>query len=299
MRYEITEDGRRQLTKTQCTFFEFVEGSNAEGNEHHSSNNSGSSDFYGDIRSYKDMYKACYNGMNVKEMSKVRANLNNLVNHEVETPRKAVVGETLNVSAFCEGSPYHFYKDADEYGKPRVHLTYSTNATAGVRSNQFIRHGASICALVDQLAEQVDIKLSLYITNRGVLGGNGCQVITIKDYDETIDIARVSATAHPSFFRRIGFSWFENARKLIDPRCSKGYGGSMTGSNRKGVISDEDFQEWVGMSNDEMLIDFPAPDEYQFNDDDYTAEWLNQAVKKIETAVDNGDSICKVYGIGI
>ena len=299
MRYEITNGERRQLTKTQSTFFEFVEGSNAKGNEHSSSNNSGSSSFYGDIRSYKDMYEACYNGMNVNEMSKVRANLNNLVNHEVETPRKAVVGETLNVSAFCEGSPYHFYKDADEYGKPRVHLTYSTNAVAGVNAEEFIRHGASICALVDQLAEQVDIKLSLYISNSGVLGGDGCQVVTIKDYDETIDIARVSATAHPSFFRRIGFSWFENASKLIDSRCGSGYGGSMTGSRRKEVISDEDFQEWVGMSNDEMLIDFPAPDEYQFNDDDYTAEWLNKVVEKIETAVDNGDSICKVYGIRI
>lgn len=299
MRYEITEGKRRQLTKTQCTFFEFVEGSNAEGNEHHSSNSKEKGSFYGNIGSFKDMYNACYNGMNVKEMTKVRANLNNLVNHEVETPRKAVVGETLNVSAFCEGSPYHFYKDADEYGKPRVHLTYSTNAVAGVRSNQFIRHGASICALVDQLAEQVDIKLSLYISNSGVLGGDGCQVVTIKDYDETIDIARVSATAHPSFFRRIGFSWFENAGKLIDSRCRTGYGGSMTGKDRKIVISDEEFQEWVGMSNDEMLIDFPAPDEYQFNDDDDTAEWLNEAVKKIETAVDNGDSICKVYGIRI
>ncbi len=73
----------------------------------------------------------------------------------------------------------------------------------------------------------------------------------------------------------------------------------MTGSDRSRVISDEDFQEWVGMSNDEMLIDFPAPDEYQFEDDDDTAEWLNKAVKRIETAVDNGDSICKVYGIGL
>lgn len=297
MRYEITNGGRRQLTKTQSTFFEFVEGSNAEGNEHYSSDSSGSSDFYGDIRSYKDMYEACYNGMNVKKMSKVRANLNNLVNHEVETPRKAVVGETLNVSAFCEGSPYHFYKDADEYGKPRVHITYSTNAVAGVRAGQFIRHGASICALVDQLAEQVDIKLSLYITNSGVLGGNGCQVVTIKDYDEAIDIARVSATAHPSFFRRIGFSWFENASKLIDSRCSSGYGGSMTGMNRERIISDEEFQEWVGMSNDEMLIDFPAPDEDQFTDDDYTAEWMESAMEDISDSVEKDVKHCKLFGL--
>lgn len=297
MRYEIIESGKRKLCKTQCTFFEFVEGANREGNVHETSDAKRDGSFFGNVGSFQEMYDSCYSGMNVKKMSKVRADLNNLVNHEVESPRKAVVGETLNVSAFCEGSPYHYFKDADEYGKPRVHLTYSTNAVAGVKSAEFIRHGASICALVDQLAEQVDIKLSLYITNTGVLGGNGCQIVTIKDYDEAIDIARVAATAHPSFFRRIGFSWFENAKRLIDPRCSTGCGGSMTGSLRSIVISDEDFQEWIGMGMDEMLIDFPAPDEDQFRCDTHTAAWLNDVVSKIETSVDKGHSICKVYGI--
>ena len=71
----------------------------------------------------------------------------------------------------------------------------------------------------------------------------------------------------------------------------------MTGSLRSIVISDEDFQEWIGMGMDEMLIDFPAPDEDQFRCDTHTAVWLNDVVSKIETSVDKGHSICKVYGI--
>ena len=294
MRYEIIE-GKRQLTKVQTTFFEFVEGSNREGNVHLSSDSSGSTSFYGNIKSYEAMYDACYSGLNVKKMMKATADLSSLVNHEVETPRKAIVGEAFNAAAYAAGHPYHYYKDSDEYGKPRVHLTYSTNAVAGVRSPQFIRHGAALCAIANEIAEQVDVKISLYITNVGVLGGNGCQVITIKDYDEVIDIARVAATAHPSFFHRIGFSWFENASRLIDKRCRSGYGGSQTGIDRHRVISDEDFKDWVGAANDEMLVDFPAPDEDQFEDDDVTAYWIKTAMDKISESIEKDVKHCKLF----
>ena len=117
MRYEI----KNKLTKTHTTFSEFVEMSNRDDLVYESSDaRTGARDsFYGNIKSYQEMYDACYNGMGVKKMLEARANLNNLVNHEVEEPRKAIVGETLNVGAFCSGNPYHFYKDADEYGKLR------------------------------------------------------------------------------------------------------------------------------------------------------------------------------------
>lgn len=295
MRFEIKD----KLTKTHTTFSEFVEMSNGEGFDYSSSDvrTSPRDSFYGNIKSYQEMYDACYNGMGVKSMLKARADLNELVNHEVEEPRKAVVGETLNVGAYCTGNPYHFYKDADEYGKPRVHIVYSTNAVAGVRSTQFTRHGASICALVDQLGEQVDVKISLYITNKWVFGGNGCQIVTIKDYEDVIDVPRVSATAHPSFFRRIGFAWFENADKLIQKGLGTGTGGSYTGSNREYVIKDDEFMDWIGIENGEMMIDFPAPDERQFKNDDDTAYFLKQATKKIEEAVDKGDDVCKLFGL--
>jgi hypothetical protein len=295
MRYEI----KGKLCKTHTTFSEFVEMSNREGLVYKSSDvrSSPRDSFYGNIKSYQDMYDACYNGMGVKKMLKARADLNNLINHEVEEPRKAIVGETLNVGAYCAGNPYHFYKDADEYGKPRVHIVYSTNAMSDVKSAQFTRHGASICALVDQLGEQVDVKISLYISNKWVLSGNGCQIVTIKDYEDVVDVPRVSATAHPSFFRRIGFAWFENADKLIQKGLGTGVGGSYTGSDRHHVIKDDEFMDWIGIEKGEMMIDFPAPDEYQFKSDEYTAKWLKQATKKIEEAIEEGSDICKLFGL--
>jgi hypothetical protein len=308
MRYEIKEDYKTKyrhsrkgkLTLTQTTFSEFVEMSNREDVEHGEwgSDCKEKGSFYGNIGSYQEMYDACYNGMGVKKMLKARADLGALLNHEVEEPRKAVVGEALNVGAYCNGNPFHYYKDADEFAKPRVHIVYSTNAVAGVSATQFTRHGGAICALVDQLAQQVDVKISLYISNEGVFRGNGCQVVTIKDYEDVVDVPRVSATAHPSFFRRIGFTWFENAGKLIHESIGSGYGGSRTGTQRsKYIISDDDFRDWVGMTNDEMVVDFPAPDETQFKNNDDTARWLKMAISTIENGVQSNENIVKLFGL--
>lgn len=297
MRYENVNHGKNILTKVQSTFSEFVEMSNQEGNRHTSSDSRQTGGFFGDIGSYKDMYDACYSGLNADKMLKVKANLGTLMNHEVEEPRKALVGETMNVAAFAAGHPYHYMKDSDEFGKPRVHLVYSTNAIAGVREEQFIRHGAAVCALVAEMSEQVDVKISLYITNVWVLAGHGCQIVTIKDYDEVTDVPRVAATAHPSFFRRIGFSWFENAKRLIGSECGQGCGGSMTGIDRESVIKDDEFKEWVGAASDEMLVDFPAPDENQFEYDDATAKWLKIAADKVTEAVESNTNHVKLYDL--
>lgn len=286
-RFEINGE----LLKTQHTFFEFVEATNRDGLRRDDCDvrSDKRDSFYGNIQSYDDMYNACYSGMNAKKMKSKTAELSSLLNHEKEQPRKALVGEALNVSAFCEGNPFHFYKDVDEYAKPRVHITYSTNAVYGVKSSEFIRFGAAICALVGELADQVDVKVSLYISNTGVFGKDRClQIVTIKDYDEVVDISRVAATAHPSFFRRIGFAWFENPQLVSSELRYSGVGCSYTGSNRTRVISNEEFDEWLGRANDEMVIDMPAPDRYWTGSDDKTAAFLEEAIYEIETAVAMG-----------
>tara|TARA_R110002049_G_scaffold113659_1_gene264102 strand:- start:957 stop:1172 length:216 start_codon:yes stop_codon:yes gene_type:complete len=71
----------------------------------------------------------------------------------------------------------------------------------------------------------------------------------------------------------------------------------MTGKDREAVIDDEEFKEWVGAANDEMLVDFPAPDEDQFKDDDYTAEWIASAMEDISDSVEKDVKHCKLFGL--
>lgn len=293
MRYEIKDE----LTKVQTTFSEFVEKANSAPIKGYGSSEveKRKSPFYGDARSFEEMYSRCYDGYNAKEVGKARADLNNLFNAEEPEEYKSFIGESIDMGSYSQGNPLCFYQEIEDYGKPKVHILLSTNAVGGVDAESFLNHGGAIASMADQIASQADVKISLYITNNGVFTGKGCQIVTLKDYEENIDIPRIGAVGHPSFFRRIGFRWFENGATLIDSKCRNGYGASMTGSNRHRVISDEEMYEWVRISNDEMVIDCPAPDERQFRDITDTFQWVKNSLQKIADAIAKGEQYVKLF----
>ncbi len=292
MRYEIVGD----LTKVQTSFSEFVEMANGAPEDGASSEvEKTKTDFYGDALNFDDMYNRCYDGYNAKKIGSIRADLNNLFNSKEPEEFKSFIGESIDMGSYSQGNPLCFFQEQEEYGKPKVHILLSTNARGGVGAKSFLNHGGSIAAMADQIAKHADVKISLYITNTGVFTGKGCQIVTLKEYEENIDIPRIGAVGHPSFFRRIGFRWFENGQTLIDPKCRNGYGSSYTGKERDAVISDESLYDWVRVANDEMVIDCPAPNESQFKDTEDTYSWLCRALKKVKSAIDAGEKSVQLF----
>lgn len=293
MRYEIKD----KLTKTQCTFSEFVEKSVSAPEKGYGSSevSKGRDSFYGDARSFEEMVERCYDGYNAKAIGKVRADLNGLFNAKESEDVRSFLGDSLDMGAYSQGNPLCFEQSVDDYGKPKVHLLFSTNAVGGVDADSFLNQGGAIAVLCDQLCEGADVKISLYITNSNVFTGKGCQIVTLKDYEESVDIPRIGAVGHPSFFRRIGFRWFENANTLIDPKCRAGYGSSRTGKDRTDVISHEEFYEWVRIANDEFVVDCPAPDLQEFRSKEDTHDWLKNNLKKIKTAINGGEKSIQLF----
>jgi hypothetical protein len=119
--------------------------------------------------------------------------------------------------------------------------------------------------------------------------------ITIKDYDESVDIPRIGATTHPSFFRRIGFAWFEGFGASIGKPEWSGYGCSETGASRPAVISDEEFAEWLRVEKDEIVIDLPAADLSCFKSESSTATWLANAIDKIKEAIATKNNYIQLF----
>lgn len=296
MRKEIIK-GINPITKTASTFFEFVEmakGSPIDGSGSSSASRSSDS-FYGDATSFEDMYAKCYSGYHAKEVSARRVEMNSgLKTKEVE-PIRTFIGESLDLGAYASGNPLCFEQEQTDSVKPRFHMLFSTNAVCGVDADSFLNHGAAMCSLADQVSADADVKISLYITNINVLNGKGCQMVLLKDYEETIDVPRIGAVGHPSFFRRIGFRWFENADTLIDPSCESGYGCSQTGRDRKEVISDADFYAWARVDADEFAIDCAAPDISAFESVESATEWVNESVLLIKKAIENGESSIQLF----
>lgn len=289
MRYEFN----KTLTKCYYTFEEFVsmsetmeKDSSKEGElGWGSSDREGSSSFYGDANSHAEMVQRCYDGYNAKGVTDKRVEINNLIDYNRPTDTLCYVGDDLDIPTYLSGEMRCWWADDGDSAKPpkRVHLTYSANCIANVNADSFYNHGGAVCAIADALdAMGCQVKVTCTFTNTDVFTGEGLQAIEIKDYCEIIDVPRIGATTHPSFFRRIGFRHFERWGKHIGKVFSGSYGCSRTGSSRHYVVGDDEFADWLRIDPDEIVIDLPAADVSVFKDTNDTAEWVLKAVETIE-----------------
>jgi hypothetical protein len=176
-----------------------------------------------------------------------------------------------------------------------MHITFSCN-TVGCFNVEYLNHGGCIAVLCDVLSDWADTKITATIINEMVFEGKGLQSIELKDYNESVDVPRIGAVTHPSFFRRIGFAWFEGFNKISGKKYSHTYGGSVTGKNRGNVVDDEEFCDWIRVSPDEIVIDLPAADsKARFGTPERAAEWLSDTMKKIRREFDDGSRHIKLF----
>lgn len=286
MRYEITQE---KLTKTYTTFDEFVEMAKRWaidlGQGESSVRVESSKDFFGDARDFHTMYKRCYDGYNAKKIAKGREDLSNLIDLDVPSDSLRYEGDDLDVPTYLSGEMRCFWGEGFDAKPPkRIHLTYSSNCLASVDDNSFGNHGGAVCIIADALMSlRAQVKMTCTFVNDYVFTGKGLQAIIIKDYDESVDVSRLGVTTHPSWFRRIGFSWLESFMGSIGMSSDHSYGASQTGSRRKMVVSDEEFSDWLRIDSDEIVIDLPAADLGVFRKDSTTATWVKGAIEKILT----------------
>lgn len=289
MRYEING----KLCKIATTFHEYVQLANEFKADDYGSmyRTKGNCEFYGDANTFEQMYDRCYDGYNAKAIGEQRRKIAELFQSERPTDEMRVSGEALDVPTYLSGDPKCFWESTTEQRKARVHIAYSTNCVAGVNAESFLNHGGAMAVLCDLIADEADTKISLYVSNTHVYGGKGLNTVTIKEYDEAVDIPRIGATTHPSFFRRIGFAWFEGFGPSIGkPQSWVGTGCSQTGKDRaRYVVSDEEFSEWLRIDNDEIVVDLPAADLPVFRTEERTADWLASAVDTLLEGIKSGN----------
>jgi len=294
MRYEINGT----LCKIATNFHEYVQLSNTykNGDPYGSCHKIKKPDeFHGDALTYEDMYDRCYDGYNAKEIGEKRRKIAQLFQSERPTDEMRVSGEALDVPTYLSGDPKCFWESTTEARKARVHLSYASNCVAGVNANAFLNHGGAMAVLCDIMSDQADTKITCYVSNTHVYGGKGLNSITIKDYDEVVDLPRIGATTHPSFFRRIGFAWFEGFGHSIGKEGWDNFGCSQTGKNRPAVISDEEFAEWLRIESDEVVVDLPAADLRAFESEEKTAAWLELTIENLLEQIKAGNKYIKLF----
>lgn len=291
MRYETGK-----LTKIHTTFEEFVQTAIKIGNKSAASHEEGSSDFYGDAGSFSEMVKRCYDGYNAREISNQRDFIAGMIDYERPTDELRHAGESLDVPTYLSGDMKCWWSgDGTGQGRPKIHITFSCNTSWGY-SVEYLNHGGCIAVLCDALSDWADTKITTTIINSRVFESKGLQSIELKDYNEDVDVPRIGAVTHMSFFRRIGFAWFEGFKKISGKKYTNTYGGSETGRNRVSVVGDEEFCDWIRVSPDECVVDLPAANSSElFGTPEDAAKWLSNTMETIRREFDNGSRHIKLF----
>lgn len=151
----------------------------------------------------------------------------------------SVAGFSPDVGAFLQGEPENMFArediEVETVGKI-VHLVVNGTASAAISSKEIIKRGALIVALVDAL-EASGFSVEATLTFHGKIGGVETeQFIPIKSAGEPVEIDRLAfCIAHPSCFRRLGFSCWEHDAAYMAKCYYSGY-GRCAESNEKGDI---------------------------------------------------------------
>ena len=288
------------LLKTRQSFSDFVNMACELSSESGVYGSCGAPDssFYGDADTFEQMVERCYDGYAAKTISDKRHEIGGMLDYQSMTPELSHTGDELDIPTYLSGDMRCWWRDSDNASTPkRVHITYSANCIASFGSSSFANHGGAIAVICDTLdAMGIHTKISCTFSNLKVMIGKALQVIEVKEYGESIDIPRIGVTTHPSFFRRIGFRYFEQLCSHLGlyGEYEGCYGKSQTGSNRASeVIPDDEFAEWLRIADDEIVIDLPAANLSVFKDTNTTAEWVEKAIKIIESS--NGERHIKIF----
>lgn len=122
----------------------------------------------------------------------------------------SLAGCIPHVQNHIMGFPQQMYDlyDEREYNLPTLDLVVNLNCSGGVNSEDMLSFGKSIVKYINYKASTHNIRLTGIFSLQWAKGTK-VQVVTLKDFDESLVLNNIAFAFHPSFFRRIWFSVME------------------------------------------------------------------------------------------
>ena len=267
----------RVLKRFRASFNEYVEHSKENHKYDGSSNKDGSSRFYGDTTCFDEMYQRCFDGYNAHKVADRKADLAKEFYSESIESELGVVGDDLDIARWVEGRPDCWWSDEPTPCKPLVHIIADTCANCDVGGGNFVNHGGALALLCELVEEVADVRISTF--NGAERMNSECDFadsMELKGYDEPLDIPRIGAVTHPSFFRRISFGIFE----AFDAEAGYGYRKEWSK-----LMSEEDFYEWMGIEKGTNVVMFDSPSHHAFGDVGSTRKYVERMFDDIQKMI--------------
>jgi hypothetical protein len=176
-------------------------------------------------------------------------------------------GDTFDVGSLVSGELKHWFATTYEAAKPRIHLVVMPNGNCHVEASNWLNQAACVVKVAETLSETCDVAISAVYVSRDSQDaiGNGrsldtIKMVSVKDYGENVDLRRLGAVSHPSFFRRLIFGIIENANKGFG-EYKNGFGYGQSRDTYEDInVSREQFAEILG--DDKFIL---TPNASKFN----------------------------------
>jgi len=181
-------------------------------------------------------------------------------------------GYDFDIPSLLSGDDEVWFDTAKKGDAPSIHIVYEGCANANVDAMNFYIQSAVVNKLAEILSEEAHIKVSATYSNSrlgkwmsGADKGKEISMamyITMKDYDEAIDLRRLGGASHPSFFRRLMFNVWENRDgRMFGEKSGIHYGYGRASTTKEIGVTDELENE---LFESDIVLHLPAPSDSQY-----------------------------------
>lgn len=163
--------------------------------------------------------------------------------------RMAVQGAFPCIPEYLSGSPECMYRLEDNRRiAHRLALIVPHSYSAAVKGWEAMQYAKAVAALVRSL-EAAGIDTAIYSVSTGDNGTPAMYAVTVREYGEPLDIAKVAFAFHPAMLRRLGFAWRE-----ITPLATQ-CGLARNGYARTFPVTEEDTRALLGEVGELVIME--------------------------------------------
>jgi len=182
-------------------------------------------------------------------------------------------GYDFDIPSLLSGDDDVWFDRQKKGDAPSIHIVYEGCSGAATDAMNFYIQSAVVNKLAEILSEEAHIKVSATYSNSRLgkwLDGKDkgkeitmAMYVTMKDYDEAIDLRRLGGASHPSFFRRVMFNVWENRDgRMFGNKTGLNYGYGCASSTKECGVTDEMENE---LFESDIVLHLPAPGNGQYN----------------------------------
>lgn len=236
------------------------------------SSQTGSEKFTG-TKSYKAAEELIQGGWSeplkeLKERTKELSVKSNVTTNRTR-PRNSVVGYAPCVPAAILGLPESMIATDRVPSKIKaVTIVYSNSGPCRVKTDQFLKAGAVVLNIVNNLELQgyrVRLLCEFYSAKERTERVVGR--VSVKDWRQPLDLKKIAfPIAHSSMLRRIGFKWIETVPGLTNYGWPSGYGDDLAACEGYDGVK-QDYEKNGLLSENEYYISRKMIDEQKYDID--------------------------------